>query len=128
MYDSADDLQSAGSQPRSPTHESVSEFGDLTLGASSSADTALMQDRDSAMGDTAVRLCFRLHALALRAAFMQLVSRMKTYRYACTHAWEAVSCHAPSHDCKRGLRVPLNRGIGACRAGMPVSMHACARV
>lgn len=57
MYDSADDLQSAGSQPRSPTHESVSEFGDLTLGATSSADTALMQDRDSAMGDTAVRTC-----------------------------------------------------------------------
>ena len=54
VYDSADE-QTADAQPGSPTHLSVSEFGELTLQASSSASTMPVQDRDSAMGDAAVR-------------------------------------------------------------------------
>ena len=44
-------MQSAGSQPDSPSQLSVSEFGDLSLRASSSAGTSHAQDRDSAMGE-----------------------------------------------------------------------------
>ena len=121
VYDSADE-QPAEALPRSPTHLSVSEFGELTLQASSSTSTMPVQDRDSAMGDAAVRLRKQAGLHAWSSAGLRCGGQMQLHAQDCWAQQATIFCPVTRLHCL--VTLPQLQTAATSRACLQADLHS----